>query len=202
VELLDDRAVNIYDLGSSRFSRTNGGSMPIPVVETDRLQLRPFVLSDAVMVQTLAGAAEVAATTTYVPHPYPDGAAEMWIRSLAEPADTGPKFTWAITDRSDGALMGAISIVVHDRHRRGVMGYWLGVPFWNRGYMTEAAKAVVNFAFARLDLHRAQAMILPRNGASIRVAEKAGLLYEGTLRGYNLKGSVFEDMTVYGKVSD
>jgi ribosomal-protein-alanine N-acetyltransferase len=174
--------------------------VPIPVLETDRLQLRPFVSSDAPAVQTLAGAAEVAATTTYVPHPYPDGAAELWITSLAQPTETGPKFTWAITDRSAGILMGAISIVVHDRHRRGVMGYWLGVPFWNRGYMTEAAKAVVNFAFADLDLHRVEAIILPRNGASIRVAEKAGLRYEGTLRGYNLKGSVFEDIAIYGQV--
>ena len=136
--------------------------VPIPILETDRLQLRPFVSSDAPAVQSLAGAPEVAATTTYVPHPYPNGAAKVWIRSLAQPAETGPKFTWAITDRSDGMLMGAISIVVHDRHRRGVMGYWLGVPFWNRGYMTEAAKAIVNYAFADLDLHRVEAMILPR----------------------------------------
>jgi [ribosomal protein S5]-alanine N-acetyltransferase len=174
--------------------------MPIPVVETDRLQLRPFVLSDAVMVQTLAGAAEVAATTLNIPHPYPEGAAESWIGGLSERARTGIGFAWAITDRSEGILMGAISIGVHPHHQRGEIGYWLGSQFWNHGYMTEAATAVVGHGFRELGLHRVEASILPRNGASIRVAEKAGLLQEGMLRGYVLKGSVFEDVAIYGRI--
>src|SRR5579859_2411167 len=147
--------------------------MPIPVLETNRLQLRPFVSSDAATVQTLAGAPEVAATTLNIPHPYPEGAAETWINGLAERANGGHSFAWAIIQRNDEELIGAISIGLNSRHQRGEIGYWLGVPFWNHGYMTEAAKTVVTHAHRDLGLHRVEAMILPRNRGSSRVAEKA-----------------------------
>lgn len=99
-------------------------------------------------------------------------------------------------------LTGAISIGVHPRHHRGEIGYWLGVPYWNHGYMTEAARAVVRYGFDVMDLHRVEAMILPRNIASIRVAEKAGFLFEGTLRDYVFKGSAFEYVSIYGRIRE
>jgi ribosomal-protein-alanine N-acetyltransferase len=68
--------------------------------------------------------------------------------------------------------------------------------------MTEAAVAVTKHGFEALNLHRVEAMVLPRNGASIRVVEKAGLAYEGTLRGYVRKGTVFEDVAIYGQVNE
>lgn len=176
--------------------------MRIPVLETDRLQLRPFVSSDAAVVQKLAGAAEVAATTLNIEHPYPNGAAEAWICGVAENAGEGRALAWAIVNRHSSELIGAISIGLHSRHQRGEIGYWLGVPFWNLGYMTEAAVAVVMHGFEALNLHRDEAMVLPRNGASIRVVEKAGLAYEGTLRGYVRKGTVFEDVAIYGQVDE
>lgn len=176
--------------------------MRIPVLETDRLHLRAFVPSDAAVVQTLAGAAEVAATTLNIEHPYPDGAAEAWICGVAERAGEGRALAWAIVNRFEMELIGAISIGLHSRHQRGELGYWLGVPSWNRGYMTEAAVAVTKHGFEALNLHRVEAMVLPRNGASIRVVEKAGLAYEGTLRGYVRKGTVFEDVAIYGQVNE
>jgi RimJ/RimL family protein N-acetyltransferase len=93
--------------------------------------------------------------------------------------------------------MGAISIGLTKAHQRGELGYWLGVPFWNQGYTTEAARCVTAFGFAELGLHRVQATCLPRNVASSRVMEKAGLRYEGLLRGYFRKGETFEDVAMY-----
>jgi ribosomal-protein-alanine N-acetyltransferase len=202
MEMLHDRGVTRFDSIRSPFFPARGVSMAIPVLETGHLQLRAFVPADAPTVQELAGAAEVAATTLNIAHPYPDGAAQSWISTLADRAKRGDGFAWAIVDRSNGTLMGAISIGVHHRHQRGEIGYWLGVPFWGRGYMTEAATAVVAHAFNAIGLHRVEAMILPRNRASVRVAEKAGLRHEGTLIGYVLKGSVFEDVAIYGRVGD
>lgn len=199
--MLHDRSVTSFDSIRSLFLPVFGVSMAIPVLETGHLQLRAFVPSDAPTVQELAGAAEVAATTLNIAHPYPDGAAQSWIASVAERAERGDGYAWAIVDRSDATLMGAISVGVHHRHQRGEIGYWLGVPFWSRGYMTEAATAVVAHAFDVIGLHRVEAMILPRNRASIRVAEKAGLRHEGTLCGYIRKGSVFEDVAIYGRAA-
>jgi [ribosomal protein S5]-alanine N-acetyltransferase len=127
--------------------------MQIPVLETDRLHLRAFVPSDAAIVQTLAGAAEVAATTLNIEHPYPDGAAEAWICGVAERAGEGRALAWAIVNRLEVELIGAISIGLHSRHQRGELGYWLGVPSWNRRFMTEAAVAVVKHGFEALNMN-------------------------------------------------
>ena len=169
----------------------------IPILETTRLRLRPFTPADAPLVEELAGAREVAVTTLNIPHPYPRGAAEEWISAHGPDAERGDAIVWAITLRSDAALLGAIRLGVHKVHQRAEMGYWLGVPFWNQGYTTEAARRVVAYGFAGLGLYRVQATCLPRNTASARVMVKAGLCYEGLLRGYVRKGEIFEDIAMY-----
>ena len=152
------------------------------------------------MVRQLAGAWEVARTTLNIPHPYPEGLAVTWIEGQAAAAAAGAGYTWAITRRADALLIGAISLILSVRHQRAEMGYWLGLPYWNQGYMTEAARRVVAFGFDDLGLYRIQATCLPRNIASSRVMEKAGLTYEGLLRGYVRKGEQFEDIAMYARL--
>ncbi len=173
---------------------------PIPMLDTDRLRLRPFALDDAPVVRQLAGAWEVADPTLYIPHPYPEGAAEEWIGTHARDAAAGDAFTWALERRDDAALLGAISLGVGAYHHRGDLGYWLGVPFWNRGYTTEAARAVLAFGFGPLGLRRVQAGIFPRNAASMRVMEKVEMRREGLLRDYYRTGDGFEDAVMYAAV--
>jgi RimJ/RimL family protein N-acetyltransferase len=170
---------------------------PIPELTTERLLLRPFALEDAGRVTELLQRPEIAATTLNISHPYPEGAAASWIASHPAAAETGEAYTWAICRREDGLLMGAIGIHVDARHRRGEIGYWLGVPYWNQGFTTEAARAVIDYGFTELQLHRIEAMHLPRNVGSGRVMQKAGMSYEGTLRGYVQKDGVFEDAAMY-----
>src|SRR5687768_14902715 len=129
----------------------------IPVLETPRLVLRPFKPGDAPAVQQLAGDAAVAATTINIPHPYPDGAAEHWIAGHAAAAAAGHHLTWAIVRREGDVLMGAITLRLIPAHRRGDLGYWLGVAHWNQGYMTESARRVITHGFDELELHRIQA---------------------------------------------
>jgi [ribosomal protein S5]-alanine N-acetyltransferase len=168
----------------------------IPELRTERLLLRPFTLADAPAVQVLAGAPEVAATT-FVAHPYPDGAAASWIASHGEQAARGEGIAWAIERRADRVLLGVVSLALVAPHRRGTIGYWLGVPFWNQGYTTEAARRVVAHGFVELGLHRIEGPCLSSNAASARVLEKIGMRYEGTLRGHILRGDAFEDITLY-----
>lgn len=171
--------------------------MSIPTLSTERLLLRPFAAADAARVQALAGAPEVAATALNIPHPYPDGAAEAWIARHTSEADEGIRFTWAILRRSDETLLGAITLGLVARHQRGSLGYWLGVPYWNLGCTTEAARRVTAFAFLERGCYRVEASCFPRNVASARVMEKCGLRYEGVLRGYLRKGDHFEDVAMY-----
>ena len=169
-----------------------------PTLETARLVLRPFTAEDAPTVQRLAGAYEVADTTANIPHPYPDGAAAQWIAAHGDSFASGSSVTFAIVDRESGELCGAISLGINRRHRRAELGYWLGVPYWNRGYMTEAAIAVLTYGFTDLDLHRIYARHYTRNPASGRVLQKLGMTYEGTQREHMQKGKRFEDLANYG----
>ena len=168
-----------------------------PELPTERLLLRPFRPSDATDVQRLAGAFEVADMTMTVPHPYPEGAAEAWI-SMHEPAwNAGVLATFAITDRANGALVGAVGFGIKPEHLLAELGYWIGVPYWNRGYASEASRALLDFGFSQLALHRIQARHFLRNPASGRVMQKIGMTYEGTLRGAARKWDRFEDLALY-----
>ncbi|HEY8599242.1 MAG TPA: GNAT family N-acetyltransferase [Thermomicrobiales bacterium] len=169
----------------------------VPTLETARLYLRPFTPLDAPLVQEMAGDIRVAVTTLNIPHPYPEGLAREWIGTHAANAAEGRLYTFALERKDDEALLGAISITITRQHARGEIGYWLGFSYWNRGYATEAARRVVAFGFGELGLNRIQATYWPRNPASGRVMEKAGLRYEGTLRGYLLRKGSFENTAIH-----
>lgn len=185
-----------------RPSKGAGPPLPQPVLSTPRLVLRPFRADDAAPVRQFAGAREVADTTLTVPHPYPEGVAEAWIAGQPAAWAAGEGATWAVTRRSDGALVGATGLVITAEHARAELGYWIAVPEWNRGYATEAARAVVHAAFEVLKLHRVEAYHLLRNPASGRVLEKIGMRREGVRRGAVRKWGLFEDVAQYAITAD
>ena len=167
------------------------------ILQTDRLRLRRFEMADAPVVQRLAGAAEVADTTLLIPHPYPDGAAEGFIEMTHADWDKGEQYVFAITLRNTNELCGSIGLKVSPKHERAEMGYWIGVPFWNKGYCTEAGRAVLEFAFTRLKLNSVISHHFVRNPTSGRVLQKLGMKHEGTLRQHVKKGERFEDLECY-----
>lgn len=175
---------------------------PSPELTTERLLLRPFAPEDADRVSELLGRQEIAETTLNIPHPYPEGRAAEWIAKHPGRAEEGVAFTWAICRQEDGLLVGSIGIHVEQPYPRAELGFWIGVPYWNRGYMTEATRAVIAFGFEALGLQRIQATAYPRNVGSSRVLEKAGMTYEGTLREYYVKQGVFEDAAMYAILRD
>lgn len=171
----------------------------LPTLHTTRLVVRPHEIADAPTVQRLAGAKQVADTTQHIPHPYEDGMAEAWISSRGDAFAHGEAATFAVVLR-DGELIGAVGLTLHMADKRAELGYWIGVPYWGRGYATEAAAAVVAFGFEHLGLHRIHASHLARNPASGRVMQHLGMRYEGTLHDHVLKNGVFEDLVIYGIV--
>jgi ribosomal-protein-alanine N-acetyltransferase len=165
------------------------------ILETERLLLRPLTLSDAPVIQELASHPDVAATTLNIPHPYPDGAAEAFIQSRLEDTFTG--YVFGIVRKADRQLMGAIGLHPDESHQRAEIGYWIGVPYWNQGYMSEAARRVVDFGFAELRLNRIAAGYFSQNIASRRVMEKSGMIYEGMWREYLKRGDRYYDVGYY-----
>lgn len=169
-----------------------------PSLQTERLILRPFRLADAAGVQRLAGDREVASTTLNIPHPYEDGLAEQWIGTHQEEYEQSRGVVFAVVLRSEQVLIGAIGLVINQRYERAELGYWVGKPYWNQGYGTEAARAVLQYGFEVLRLHRIHASHLKRNPASGRVMQKIGMTYEGCSRQHVKKWGVFEDLERYG----
>jgi len=175
----------------------------LPTLTTPRLCLRPFTLDDANSVQALAGAYEVAANTLTMPHPYKDGMAEEWIASHESAWNSGASLTLAIAlspqvSGVEHSIIGAIGLGLCPEHQRAGLGYWLGVPYWNQGYMTEAARAVVSYGFETLDLNRIEAGHYGRNPASGRAMQKIGMTQEGIQRQHVYKWGQFEDLILYG----
>lgn len=176
--------------------------MPQPSLETKRLILRPFCPGDAPVVQELAGERDIADTTMNIPHPYEDGVAEEWIEGHESGYTEGSIVTFAIVLRDSAELVGAVSLQIDRDFNKAELGYWTGKPFWNSGYATEAAIAMLAFGFDELRLNRIQARHLARNPASGRVMEKAGMILEGTARQDTIKWGQYEDMVSYGIVRE
>ena len=172
--------------------------MTQPSFETQRLVLRPFCLSDAAAVQQLAGDRAIADTTLNIPHPYEDGMAETWIETHQPGYEAGSLATFAIILRNDPQSIGAIGLTLDRRLNKGELGYWVGKPFWNLGYATEATIAVLQYGFGELRLNRISARHLVRNPSSGRVMEKAGMSLEGTARQDTMKWGLYEDLALYG----
>jgi RimJ/RimL family protein N-acetyltransferase len=170
---------------------------PQPSLFTDRLVLRPFTLDDASEVQRLAGDRAIADTTLAIPHPYPDGAAEQWIATHAPLFAASQLANFAITSRTAPALLGAVGLTIEPEHARAELGYWIAVAHWGCGYATEASRAVLDYGFRTLHLHRIHARHLVRNPASGRVMQKLGMRFDCVQRESVRKWEVLEDLAHY-----
>ena len=147
-------------------------------LETERLLLRPPARSDAVAIAALIGEWDVAKNLGRVPYPYSEADAHEFFDRIDARSDDQPDLTLGITLKPDGAYIGGCG--VHLRENGDFeAGYWIGKPYWGNGYATEAARAVVQAAFAKLQLDRLTAGYFFDNPASGHVLKKLGFLPDG-----------------------
>ncbi len=165
-----------------------------PTLHTARLTLRPFTLEDAPAVQRLVSSYEVALNTLFIAHPYPEGAAAEWIGKHQAEFDENRIHHFGL---DDGEVVGVTALVMKGDGIAEI-GYWVGVPYWGRGYATEAAVEVIRYGFEDVGLQRIFAGHFTRNPASGRVLQKAGMQYEGTLRRHQMKWGELIDIAFYG----
>lgn len=147
----------------------------IPVLETERLILRPHTVEDASDVFEWTSDERVAEFMNYSRHESVDTSAE-WLKSLETPEN---EYTWGIVRKSDGKLIGSCSI---RRRPDGVywgFGYNLRYDCWNKGYATEAAKRMIEFVRKEHNAVKITAEHAVDNPASGRVMEKCGMHFVG-----------------------
>ncbi|MGD1221373.1 GNAT family N-acetyltransferase [Streptomyces krungchingensis] len=164
-----------------------------PILHTARLRLRPFTDADADPLFALQSNAHVLRYWDSSPWTERERAEQFIARCRAmETEGTGARL--AVDRVCDGAFIGWCTLNSwNPDFRSASLGYCYNDAAWGHGYATEAAHALLQWAFGTLDLNRVQAETDTRNVASARVLEKIGFVREGTLR---------EDCIVNGEVSD
>ena len=144
----------------------------LPVLATARLVLRAPRRSDVKAIATLVNDRRIAANTARIPHPYAIEDAEQFIAAVNKREGEA---CFVIT--LDGAPIGVCS--VDPREDGPELGYWLGVPYWGRGFATEAVRALIDYAFGDLEHDTLISGARVNNPASRRVLEKCGFQWTG-----------------------
>lgn len=171
-------------------------------LRTTRLLLRSFDPEDIPALARLAGAREIAAQTANIPHPYSEEDARSFLAKAAEEFRAGRAAVFAISAPPERELHGAAGLHIQAEHKRAELGYWIGVPYWGKGYATETAAALIAFGFGTLKLHRIYAHVHAGNTASQRVLEKIGMRHEGRSREHVLKWDGLVDIENYGMLAE
>lgn len=160
-------------------------------LETRRLWLRWPRHADAEAVATLAGDRAVAEATARLPHPYPREAADAFVLETRARALRGECLRLALAPKAQPTRLVGMIGVEPNAAGDGVLGYWLGKPYWGQGLATEAARAMIDAVFTVTPVAAIAASVRVGNPASRRVLEKCGFLAEGP---------AFQDTPLRGRI--
>ena len=173
------------------------------LLTTDRLELREFGEEDWQTVHAYATDLEVTRFMEWGPNTEQE--TQDFIRKAIDNRKSQPRrrYELAISLRGKDQLIGGCGLAVSDpKSRKGWIGYCLNRQYWKQGFGTEAARALVDFGFERLNLHRVFATCDSGNRASSRVLEKIGLKREGLLREEKWVKERWKNSLVYGILED
>jgi ribosomal-protein-alanine N-acetyltransferase len=169
----------------------------LPTLETERLILRKMVLNDAEAVFAYASNSEVSRYTLWETHRSIEDS-RAFLEFATQKYENGGEPDWGIVYRGPGCLVGACGLVNWEaEHARAEVGFVLSREYWGRGLMSEAVRAILRFGFERMNLNRIEARCIAENAASARVMEKAGMVYEGTLRQREYIKGAYRDIKLY-----
>lgn len=170
----------------------------VVVIRAERLVLREFVEKDWKAVHSYAADPEVVQYMDWGPNTEEE--TKEFVKRSVQSQKEEPRrnFTLAVVLKASNELIGSCGINVSDpANREGWIGYCLRRTFWRSGYATEVAKALVDFGFSQLDLHRIFATCDPDNVASAHVLEKVGMHLEGHLREHKWSKGRWRDSLLY-----
>ncbi|SIQ96176.1 GNAT family N-acetyltransferase [Chryseobacterium sp. RU33C] len=166
-----------------------------PVIQTERLTLSQLEERDISSIVEYLQHRIFSDLTSNIPYPYVENDAISWVKMSKEAFDNNTGYTFAIRNK-EGQIMGAIGL--HDRDDdKAELGYWIGIPYWDKGYVTEAAKAIIDFGLNELKLNKIFATHFLHNPASGRIMEKIGMEQEAVLIKEVKKDGEYFDLVRY-----
>lgn len=168
------------------------------ILETPRLRLRHIRFTDAPFIQSAASERSVSDTMISIPHPFPEGEAERYVKRRLREQKKGNSVVFVLELKDKGMPCGLIQIREIERdHSQAELSFWLSSSYWGWGYMSEGVERVLHYGFEKLNLNRFYAYHMLRNPASGRVLEKNGFKKEGILRQRVRKWGKFEDVALW-----
>lgn len=163
-------------------------------IETERILMRLSETDDAKRVAFLANNKNIADKLYFLPQPYTEADALEWFENHHKNYNNKKCFDFMITVNNE--IIGVIGLSLNVNNGAEI-GYWLGEDYWNMGYASEAAEALIEFGFKHLKLHKIYAGHFSSNKASGRVMEKVGMHYEATLKDQIFKNNKYQDQIMY-----
>ena len=162
-------------------------------LETERLILREPEDKDAPVLCVLRSP-EV--TYNLLSETQSEDEAYSWVARARNSVNEKSSYPMAITLKEDGRLTGMCGLFrISWEHMHAELIYWLGKEFWGKGYMTEAARRMVQFGFEELGLERISVGCFARNKPSARIIEKLGFTFEGLARhAYRKDGESLDEL--------
>ncbi|GEN66607.1 GNAT family N-acetyltransferase [Chryseobacterium rhizosphaerae] len=171
-----------------------------PIIETERLILSQLEEKDIPFITEYLQHRIYSDLTSNIPYPYTENDAQLWLTMSKEAFEDHTGYTFGIRNK-EGHIIGAIGL--HDRDDdKAELGYWIAMPYWNKGYVTEAAKAIVHFGFKKLNFNKIFATHLLHNPASGKIMEKIGMEKEAVLKQETKKDGAYFDLVMYSIFND
>jgi len=166
-------------------------------IETARLLLRPLTPGDEAALAAVLSDAE---TMHWYPRPFTADEVREWIERQMRRYPDGSGLL-GLVEKQTGRLIGDCGPVWQEVEGRTELeiGYHVNRERWNQGFATEAARAVMDYAFRRFDADRVVSMIRPENIASRRVAEKNGLTLDRVVFWRNYDHCIYQRMRSGGR---
>lgn len=142
-----------------------------PKCYTSRLLLRKLEPEDFPLLICHTNNKNISDHILNIPHPYGEPEAAMRMRYIVQGFKEKSRYIFAIIPESDNALIGEISLHI-EAAMQAQLAYWIGEPFWNQGFATEAITGILKFGFEKLELESIYATCKETNVGSARVLQK------------------------------
>jgi len=170
-------------------------------ITTQRLLVRRYTCDDLPDVLEFASHPSVARATPEIEATEAGVEKYIALQNSYQPFEQDKVFDLAIERKTDGKVMGLLTLVCRE-HRQGEIGWALGVEHRGQGYATEAAQALMAYAFTTLGLQRIQADTSSGNPDSWKVMERLGMRREGRLRQATFSDGAWSDVLIYGLLAN
>lgn len=191
--IFDINKLSCFDLG---FIKQNS-------INTPRLILRLLDLSHSNQLFSITSDADVAKLTSMFTLHLNLNETIEYIKTSLDKFEKGEIIPWIVFDKETNEVVGFVRFLDFSlTNLRGEIGYAFAKKYWNKGFATEASKALIEFGFKFLNLVRIQATVDPYNEASNRVLEKCNMKYEGLLHKYKITQRIACDRKMYAITRD